>query len=161
MLATVAARPLPSAPGYTHYLPCALLGNGRLAASQPVHAPAITSGAWSGFLFVGPAGMEFQSVPPSEDTAAAPLAIDSPPERIEMGPVRELVATPVALDHRVLSRSSGGEPAYALQVRWPGGMALFGVPTIGDTVPALHRCLDTFRWDRKGTTLPAGPSAVL
>jgi hypothetical protein len=161
LLADVAARPLPAAPGYTHYLPCALLGSGKLAANQPSHGPAMTGGMVGGFLFVGPAGMQFQAAGSSEGSKSGTDSVDPAPGHIDMGPVRELVATPVALSHPALPRSADGKAGYALQIRWPGGLALFGVPTIGDTLPPLHRCLDVFKWGKAATRLPDGPSAVL
>jgi hypothetical protein len=160
LLADVAAKALPAAPGYTHYLPCVLLGSGKLAASQPARGPAMTSGMVGGFLFVGPAGMQFQSADSTEGSRFGADSIDPVPGPIDMGPIRELVATPVALVHPALSRAADGK-RYALQVRWPGGLALFGVPTVGDTLPSLHRCLDVFKWGKAATRLPAGPSAVL
>jgi hypothetical protein len=35
---------------------------------------------------------------------------------------------------------------FAMLMEWPSGQALFAVPSIGDTLPRLHDCLDTLRW---------------
>jgi hypothetical protein len=166
LLATVG--PVPPAPGYTHYLPCALLGNANLAASQPSRGPALTTGAWAGVLYVGPSGLQFRASPAKGAAAGQgqlSASLDSPPS-FDITPVRAVVATSVLMSHAALGRSTAREPRYALHVRWPTGHALFGVPAIGDTLPRLHRCLDTLRWDGRGdmnepVSLPGTRSAVL
>jgi hypothetical protein len=165
LLASTATVPVPPAPGYTHYLPCALLGNGNLATSQPTRGPALTSGAWAGVLYVGPAGLQFRTSPVESKTVGAG-SLASPPARFDINPAREVMATAVVLSHPLLGRSTLMEPRYAMLLRWPTGQALFGVPSIGDTLPRLHSCLDTIRWGGRGAAegqapLPAGSSAVL
>ena len=100
-----------------------------------------------GVLYAGPAGIRFQP-----RNVEAPLESDL--ERggggrggFEIGPVRMVSATPVALAQRLIARLTQRMPPYALLVRWPNGQALFAVPSIGDTLPRLHKCLDTLRWD--------------
>jgi hypothetical protein len=162
LLASAVSEPMPPAPGYTHYLPCALLGSANLATNQPERGPARTTGAWAGVLYVGPSGLQFRcsSANPDQDQGAGSIA--APPARFDIGPVRAVVARPVALVHPVLGRSTPLEPRYALEVLWPNGHAFFSVPSIGDTLPRFYRCLDTLRWDGDlSAPLPGGRSAVL
>ncbi len=163
-----AVGPVPPAPGYTHYLPCALLGNANIATSQPARGPALTSGAWAGVLYVGPAGLQFQAsaakgAAMGQEQLSKSLAV---PPRFDIAPVRSVVATTVLMSHPTLGRSTLEEPRYALEVRWATGQALFGVPSIGDTVPGLYQCLDAIRWDghskaSQAISAHATPSAVV
>jgi hypothetical protein len=45
-----------------------------------------------------------------------------------------------------LSADQSEPPEFAMLMEWPEGQALFAVPSIGDTLPRLHDCLDTLRW---------------
>lgn len=163
LLAAASAEPLSPTPGYTHYLPCVLFGSANLVVGQPLRGPALTTDAWAGVLYVGPSGLQFRSCTSNAGReGTSPGLLAAPPSSFEIGPVRAVVARPVTLSHPVLGRSTGTEPRYVLEVLWPTGHALFGVPSIGDTLPRLYRCLDALRWDGGGpTALPEGRSAVL
>jgi hypothetical protein len=162
LLATAVADPMPPAPGYTHYLPCALLGSANLATNQATRGPAQTTGAWAGVLYVGPSGLQFRSSSSNPDENSGAKSLAAPPSRFDIGPVRAVVARPIALTHPVLGRSTPIQPRYALEMLWPNGHAFFAVPSIGDTLPRLYRCLDALRWDSDpSASLPGGRSAVL
>jgi hypothetical protein len=136
------------APGYTHYLPCALLardtGDARTAASS---TPELRRDVVTGIMYVGPSGIRFQPgcVPVPDAASAAAAAADHAALSIDIGPVRMVSAHPVKLARRGLARVT--TPVhYAMLMQWPGGRALFSVPWIGDTLPKLHDCLDNLRF---------------
>jgi hypothetical protein len=134
----VTADPPPAA-GYTHYLPCTLLGRGPIDASQPVPSATVRqSPAISGILYAGPDGICFRP-------NAAP---DLPglPTGFEIGPVRMVTATAIGIAAAGISADPNEAPEFAMLMEWPSGQALFAVPSIGDTLPRLHDCLDTLRW---------------
>jgi hypothetical protein len=137
LVARGALIPVPPAPGFTHYLPCSLLARDATAtwtAGRRDGRNAVTPGV----LYAGPAGIRFEP-----QTAPVSAAADS---AFEIGPVRMVSATPVALTRRRVLRRAHRMPPYAMLVRWPAGQALFAVPSIGDTLPRLHDCLDVLRW---------------
>jgi hypothetical protein len=143
LVARGALIPAPPAPGYTHYLPCSLLARDATAASwtagrHEARGRDGRSAVTPGVLYAGPAGIRFQP-----QTAPAAAAADS---AFEIGPVRMVSATPVALAQRRVARLAHRMPPYAMLVCWPAGQALFAVPSIGDTLPRLHDCLDLLRW---------------
>ncbi len=136
----VAGTTVAQVPGYTHYLPCAFLQEDLATANltarlRGAREKDLLDDARPGLLFVGPAGLRF------EPRGRAPAR---PP--IEMGPVRQVTAVPLALPQPRVARLAGIRPQFALHLRWPSGQAIFAVPAIGDTVPRLHACLDTLRW---------------
>ena len=155
----VTADPPPAA-GFTHYLPCALLGRGPIDSSQllsPVDAgggPVV-----SGILYAGPDGICFR---PSAGRTSSPVELSAPStstagttagttgettaESFEIGPVRTVTATAIEIAHRGRSPDGHAAPEYAMLMEWPDGQALFAVPSIGDTLPRLHDCLDRLRW---------------
>jgi hypothetical protein len=146
--------PAAPAPGYTHYLPCSLLARDATAdvwtAGRPeARGRSRRNPVTPGVLYAGPAGIRFQP-------QAAPMA-EATDSAFEIGPVRVVSATPVALACRRVTRFAHRMPPYAMLVRWPTGQALFAVPSIGDTLPRLHDCLDLLRW---GSPKPS-PEAVL
>jgi hypothetical protein len=135
--------PAPPAPGYTHYLPCSLLARDAPETSwttnrNDAHGRDGRHAGTPGVLYAGPAGIRFQP-----QTAPVAAVADS---AFEIGPVRMVSATPVALARRRMARLTHRMPPYAMLVRWPAGQALFAVPSIGDTLPRLHDCLDLLRW---------------
>jgi hypothetical protein len=133
----VTADPPPAA-GYTHYLPCTLLGRGPIDTSLPVPSAMVRqSPAISGILYAGPDGICFR-----------PHATPQPdlPTGFEIGPVRMVTATALAIAPARLSADPTEAPEFAMLMEWPTGQALFAVPSIGDTLPRLHDCLDTLRW---------------
>jgi hypothetical protein len=126
----------PPLPGYTHYLPCALLARDGGAARIGDAAPDPGRDVAPGVMYVGPSGIRFE---PRAGVAGSARA------GFDIGPVRMVKAHPVELARRGLSRVT--TPArYAMLMQWPGGRALFAVPSIGDTLPRLHDCLDTLRF---------------
>ncbi len=157
----VTADPPPAA-GYTHYLPCTLLGRGPIDASLPVPAATVRQNpSMSGILYAGPDGICFRpnaALPPSpsQSPAGAPVAGNNIalvegsssdlPSGFEIGPVRMVTATAVAIASGGMSQDPNEPPEFAMLMEWPGGQALFAVPSIGDTLPRLHDCLDTLRW---------------
>jgi hypothetical protein len=157
----VTADPPPAA-GYTHYLPCTLLGRGQIDATQPVPPATLRqSPAISGILYAGPDGICFRpnSEPhPSEISAApdftgndtTPVEGNGRPEEpsagFEIGPVRMVTASAVAIAPGGFSADPNEPAEFAMLMEWPEGQALFAVPSIGDTLPRLHDCLDTLRW---------------
>jgi hypothetical protein len=165
----VTADPPPAA-GYTHYLPCTLLGRGPIDASLPVPAAAVRQNpSMSGILYAGPDGICFRpnsalhpspspAPTPSQSSAGPSLAgsgialvegnghSSDLPVGFEIGPVRMVTATAVAIAPGGLSQDATEAPEFAMLMEWPGGQALFAVPAIGDTLPRLHDCLDTLRW---------------
>ena len=154
LVARGALIPAPPAPGYTHYLPCSLLARDATAASwtadrKDARRRDRRNALTPGVLYAGPAGIRFQP-----QTAPVAAAADS---AFEIGPVRMVSATPVALARRRVPRLAHRTPSYAMLVRWPAGQALFAVPSIGDTLPRLHDCLDLLRW---GSPKPS-PEPVL
>jgi hypothetical protein len=154
LVARGALIPAPPAPGYTHYLPCSLLARNATAAVWTVGHNGARAGdgrtaVTPGVLYAGPAGIRFQP-----QAAPAAAAADS---AFEIGPVRMVSATPVPLARRRIARLAHRMPPYAMLVRWPAGQALFAVPSIGDTLPRLHDCLDLLRW---GSPKPS-PEPVL
>jgi hypothetical protein len=152
----VTADPPPAA-GYTHYLPCTLLGRGPIDASLPVPAATVRqNSSMSGFIYAGPDGICFRpnlALHPSQPSAES---ITGPvegnglssglPAGFEIGPVRMVTATAVEIAPGGSSRDSNEPPEFAMLMEWPDGQALFAVPSIGDTLPRLHDCLDTLRW---------------
>jgi hypothetical protein len=143
LVARGALIPVPPAPGYTHYLPCSLLARDARAATWTADRSDARgrdgrNPVTPGVLYAGPAGIRFQP-----QTAPVAAAADS---AFEIGPVRMVSATPVALARRRMARLAHRLPHYAMLVRWPAGQALFAVPSIGDTLPRLHDCLDALRW---------------
>jgi hypothetical protein len=161
----VTADPPPAA-GYTHYLPCTLLGRGPVDTSLPVPAATVRQNpTMSGILYAGPDGICFRpnsALHPSEPPAPAPVAANGNgrversehfgdlPVGFEIGPVRMVTATAVAIAPAGMSHDPHDPPEFAMLMEWPGGQALFAVPSIGDTLPRLHDCLDTLRWGRAG-----------
>ncbi len=167
----VTADPPPAA-GYTHYLPCTLLGRGPIDASQPVPSATVRqSPAISGILYAGPDGICFRpnATPHPSPTisvaASASASASSPvhtgngngfgeitrrqpdlPTGFEIGPVRMVTATALQIAPAGLSADPNEAPEFAMLMEWPAGQALFAVPSIGDTLPRLHDCLDTLRW---------------
>jgi len=134
----VTADPPPAA-GYTHYLPCSLLGRGPIDTAQPVPSATVRqSPAISGILYAGPDGICFRP-------NAAP---DQPelPTGFEIGPVRMVTATAIGIAPAGISADPNEAREFAMLMEWPSGQALFAVPSIGDTLPRLHDCLDTLRW---------------
>jgi hypothetical protein len=160
----VTADPPPAA-GYTHYLPCTLLGRGPLDASLPVPAASVRQNpSMSGILYAGPDGICFRpnsalhpspAHSPAEAAASAEIGTglvegNGPssdlPVGFEIGPVRMVTATAVEIAPGGLSQDPNEPPEFAMLMEWPDGQALFAVPSIGDTLPRLHDCLDTLRW---------------
>jgi hypothetical protein len=157
----VTADPPPAA-GYTHYLPCTLLGRGQIDATQPVPPATLRqSPAISGILDAGPDGICFRpnSAPHSSDMSATPVFTGNGTTSVEgdgrsqglsaafeIGPVRMVTATAVAIAPGGLSADPNEPAEFAMLMEWPEGQALFAVPSIGDTLPRLHDCLDTLRW---------------
>jgi hypothetical protein len=157
----VTADPPPAA-GYTHYLPCTLLGRGPIDATRAVPSATLRqSPAISGILYAGPDGICFRAnsvLHPSPATAAPALAGNGaalvegngrpgdPPVGFEIGPVRMVTAAAVEIAAVGLSADQSEPPEFAMLMEWPEGQALFAVPSIGDTLPRLHDCLDTLRW---------------
>lgn len=162
----VTADPPPAA-GYTHYLPCTLLGRGPFDVTQPVPAAAVRQQpAISGILYAGPDGICFRPnavAHPSPSFAigapAAPkpalvegndhgvqLPVAELPMGFEIGPVRMVTATALEVARSGLAIDPNEAPEFAMLMEWPEGQALFAVPSIGDTLPRLHDCLDTLRW---------------
>jgi hypothetical protein len=157
----VTADPPPAA-GYTHYLPCTLLGRGPIDATRPVPSATLRqSPAIPGILYAGPDGICFRSnsvLHPSPMSAAPAFTGNGttlvegngPPEDLaigfEIGPVRMVTAAAVEIAPRGLSADQSEPPEFAMLMEWPEGQALFAVPSIGDTLPRLHDCLDTLRW---------------
>jgi hypothetical protein len=161
----VTADPPPAA-GYTHYLPCTLLGRGPIDPSLPVPATTVRQNpSMSGILYAGPDGICFRpnsALHPSQSPAGAEPSAESGtglvegngrsgdlPVGFEIGPVRMVTATAVEIAPGGLSQDANEPPEFAMLMEWPDGQALFAVPSIGDTLPRLHDCLDTLRW---GTT---------
>ncbi|GEM_PF-2570806 len=160
----VTADPPPAA-GYTHYLPCTLLGRGPIEASLPVPAATVRQNpSISGILYAGPDGICFRPnsalhpSSPQSPAGAAPRA-ESGTGLVEgngrpgdlsagfdIGPVRMVTAAAVEIAPGGLSPDPNEPPEFAMLMEWPGGQALFAVPSIGDTLPRLHDCLDTLRW---------------
>jgi hypothetical protein len=156
----VTADPPPAA-GYTHYLPCTLLARGPIDTSLPIPAATVRQNpSMSGILYAGPDGICFRpnaALHPSESPAAAAAPAgggtglvegNGPdlPVGFEIGPVRMVTATAVEIASGGLSRDPNEPPEFAMLIEWPAGQALFAVPSIGDTLPRLHDCLDTLRW---------------
>jgi hypothetical protein len=151
----VTADPPPAA-GYTHYLPCTLLGRGPIDAGLPVPAAAVRNNpSMSGILYAGPDGICFRpnsalhpSQPPAESATGLVEGSGRPddlPVGFEIGPVRMVTATAVEIAAGA-PQYHNEPPEFAMLMEWPGGQALFAVPSIGDTLPRLHDCLDTLRW---------------
>jgi hypothetical protein len=154
----------PPAPGYTHYLPCTLLGRGPINGTLPVPAAAVRENpSMSGILYAGPDGICFRpnsALHPSQPLATATFATPGNgrvegseqasdlPVGFEIGPVRMVTATAVEIAPAGALREPGESPEFAMLMEWPGGQALFAVPSIGDTLPRLHDCLDTLRWGK-------------
>ena len=112
----VTADPPPAA-GYTHYLPCTLLGRGPIDASVPVPGATVRQNpSMSGILYAGPDGICFRpnsALHPSPSAAQSPAAASLAgsgtglvegsghssdlPVGFEIGPVRMVTATAVAI----------------------------------------------------------------
>ena len=132
-----AAYPVHVEPGYTHYLPCVMLMQDEPSADLLARVRSWSDGpvvksASGCILYVGPKGVSMRRTE-SETT-------------IELGPVRQVTATSVALPQSQLARVARVRPRYAMLLRWPTGQAILAIPAIGDTLPRLHRCLDDLRW---------------
>jgi hypothetical protein len=171
----VTADPPPAA-GYTHYLPCTLLGRGPIDTSHPVPSAMVRQfPAISGILYAGPDGICFRPhaaahpSPTISVSSGAAASASSPahtgkgngfgdvalpqlelPTGFEIGPVRMVSATAIAVAPAGLSADPHDAPEFAMVMEWPAGQALFAVPSIGDTLPRLHDCLDTLRWGNAG-----------
>jgi len=151
----VTAVPPPAA-GYTHYLPCALLERGPIDPTR-ITAPAKAARrpVVSGILYAGPDGICFRPYAAPKSGPAEPPApralVDATaqptPDAFDIGPVRMVTAAAVKIDHPSQRPDPQSPPEYAMLMEWPTGQALFAVPSIGDTLPRLHDCLDTLRWD--------------
>jgi hypothetical protein len=147
-----AASPVPVQAGYTHYLPCVLLftdTEDSNVAARMRHGSemAALKSAIGGLLYVGPAGMQFQESGANHPTPPeAPQEGIGPGRTLHMGSVRQIAAAPVALPQGWVTRTTRVRPRYAMLVRWPAGQAVLAVPSIGDTLPRLHDCLDDLKW---------------
>ena len=154
--------------GYTHYLPCVVLmidqpSTNLVAEIRSRSEGAVLKAASSGVLYVGPKGVLLWS--PDETTGpsdgkrnAIRASFLRPPAfrprsqtlarrpTVDLGPVRQVTAVSIALPQGQFARFARVEPKHAMQLRWPTGQALIAVPSIGDTLPRLHRCLDEIRW---------------
>lgn len=143
MCARPATPPAPLA-GYTHYLPCALIARDS-GPARPESERREDEGraAIAGTMYVGPSGIRF------EPGAAPPRGTEDPRAAagpsFEIGPVRLVRAQAAELTRKGVERFTG-PVRYGMLMQWPGGRALFAVPSIGDTLPKLHDCLDTLRF---------------
>ncbi len=115
----------PPGPGYAYHLPCALLAS---SPDRVVRVREITPGV----LYAGRAGLRFE---PKRPTTA---------KAFDVGPVREVVVSPVELPRTGAARLGG--PRYGLQLRWPAGTVTLHVPHIADSLPLLHTWLDELRY---------------
>jgi hypothetical protein len=57
-----------------------------------------------------------------------------------------VTATAIGIAPAGISADPNEAREFAMLMEWPSGQALFAVPSIGDTLPRLHDCLDTLRW---------------
>jgi hypothetical protein len=144
----------PPAAGYTHYLPCALLRRDPIDTSQMVATVSGGQAVASGILYAGPDGICFRPTTASKSrqsgphTVAMPIAVtdETTAKAFEIGPVRMVTATAVKIAQPGQPRAPDATAEYAMLMEWPLGQALFAVPSIGDTLPRLHDCLDKLRW---------------
>ncbi len=162
-----AAAPVHLGHGYTHYLPCVVLmtdlpGTNLAAELRSRSEGAVLKSASSGVLYVGPKGVLLWSPDDSvgrrdleriTTTPSIGRSLFRPHSRpavrrptIDLGPVRQVTAASIEFPRGQFARVARVQPKHAMHVRWPTGQALIAVPSIGDTLPRLHRCLDELRW---------------
>ncbi len=167
-----ASAPARVEPGYTHYLPCVVLWTDHPSANVVAEVRARSEGtllktAAGAVLYFGPRGVLLSSPHDDRDPNGIDGAVEPTPAptrsrrkrswlrarpatlrlaTTDLGPVREVTAVSVALPQGQLARVARKQPKNAMLLRWPRGQALIAVPSIGDTLPRLHRCLDELRW---------------
>ena len=166
-----ASAPARVEPGYTHYLPCVVLLTNDPSANVVAEVRARSEGtllktAAGAVLYFGPKGVLLSSPHDHPDPSGIAGVVESIPASTrsrqrtwlrarpvpprlattDLGTVREVTAVSVALPQGQLARVARMQPKNAMLLRWPRGQALIAVPSIGDTLPRLHRCLDELRW---------------
>jgi len=141
--------------GYTHYLPCVLLVQADATADLMAYLgstseAAVLREAIGGVLYVGPAGIRLRMLGSStRDQRGGRAATDGGPVDIDMGGARQVTAASIALPKGKLARVTRSRRRCAMLVRWPTGQAIMAIPSIGDTLPRLQRCLDQIRWGER------------
>jgi hypothetical protein len=154
-----ASAPVCVEPGYTHYLPCVLLMQEEPSVNLLARVGSwsdgpVVKGAAGCILYVGPRGVLMRTQDAGRATGGTTTSgvalfgsgfAGAAPT--DLGPVRQVTAVSIALPQSQLARVARMRPRHAMLLRWPTGQALLAIPSIGDTLPRLHRCLDDLRWE--------------